>query len=378
MTELAELIRSELRTLADTGTPSTDLADRAVAAGIRRARARYATAGGAVLTAVTAVALVATQVVAPQSDTGPAAPEPRNVVFATFQGGAVSVLDPSTGGYRSPEVSHVMHPSDDLRYAPVLPVVPAGEPTGSALNRRAGRYDTVTGDIRWFDLPRRWSAPPTISPDGRYLAAPVINTASTGVVVVDTTDGTSREFDVSAETVTPLNALSNITGIDRTSPRIQPRRIADVPLTWRPDSRHILVGAAIVDLTGRQVGRLPMPDAWLIAPRPNGDGALFVPKDALGSLRLSDAAGTVEAGAKIDWACGQQTPTVCPTILFDGFLGWRGDRQIVMASPDGLGGIDAVDVRTGAHTRVTTYDATRVLVAPADALSPAVRDAVSF
>jgi hypothetical protein len=381
MTELAELVRAELTTLADTGTPSTDLADRAVAAGIRRSRRRYATMGGAAVAAVAAVALAATQVLVPQTrqpDPRPAAPEPRNVVFATFTDGAVTVLDPSTGAYRTPQVSLVMHPSDDLRYAPVLPVVPEDTPNTSALNRRAGRYDTVTGDIRWFDLPRRWSAPPTISPDGRYLAAPVVTAASTGIVVVDTTDGTIGEFDVSADTVAALDVIVGTVSLDGNPPKVQPRGYPDIPLTWRPDSRHVLFGTAVVDLTGRRTGTLPMPDAWLIAPRPNGAGTLFVPKDRLDSLGLTDAGGTVEAGATLDWTCGNQAPTVCPSVFFNGFLGWRGDRQIVVMSPDGPGGIDAVDVRTGTRTRVTTHDARRVLVTPADRLAPAVRDAVSF
>ena len=295
-----------------------------------------------------------------------------------FREGGTSILDPSTGRYRTSEVSLVMDPSADLRYAPVLPVIPEmSDPSSSPLVRRAGRYDTVTGDIRWFDLPRRWTAPPTISPDGRYLAAPIIRGTATGIVVVDTTDGTVEEFDIAPDALAALDVVVGNVSFDRDPPDIRPRGFPDIPLGWLPDSRHVLFGSAILDLTGRRTGTLPVPDGWLIAPRPNG-GALFVSKDALDTLKLTDATGKVETGATLDWTCGTEPPTVCPRAFFSGFLGWRGDRQILMNSPDGQNGIDAVDVRTGTRTRVTTYDAIRVLVAPADSLSPSVREAIAF
>jgi hypothetical protein len=52
---------------------------------------------------------------------------------------------------------------------------------------------------------------------------------------------------------------------------------------------------------------------------------------------------------------------------------------MLVKSPEDPGrAIDAVDIRTGQRTRVSKYDAARVIVAPADSLPPAVRDAVSF
>jgi len=184
MTDLTGLVRSELTTLADSGPPPADLADRAVTAGVRRRRWRRAAAGTAVAAAV-AVTVAATQVLAPPppraTDPRPAAVEARTVVFAKFRDGSgVEILDPATGAYRTVAVSVVLEPSADLRYAPVVP-------PGDAGGNRIGRYDTTSGEIRWFDPPLRWASPPTISPDGRYLAAPVYDTrsASWGAMVVD-------------------------------------------------------------------------------------------------------------------------------------------------------------------------------------------------
>ncbi|GIJ63926.1 hypothetical protein [Virgisporangium aurantiacum] len=389
MTDLTDLVRSELTTLADSGPVPTDLADRAVTAGVRRRRwRRVATAGTAVAAAV-AVTLVATQFIAskplPSPDPRPAAPEARNVVFARFRGAQTAeILNPTTGGYRTVSVLVVMEPSADLRYAPV---VPPDSPDGTedatpTVDKRIGRYDTTTGEIRWYDAPYRWAAPPSISPDGRYLVAPVWNAGAGAwaVMVVDAETGDARVSNLAPETVDARNALAGGLSYDEAGVMtVSPRYSLDIVIPWLPDSRHVLIGTAIVDLDGRRTGTVPIRDEWLIAQRPNGAGALVVPRDALDTYVLTDPSGADVYRRRVDRPCTGTNPTACSLLVFGGFLGWRGPNHMLVKSPEDPGrGIDAIDVRTGERTRLTTYDAVRVIVAPADALSPPVRDAVSF
>jgi hypothetical protein len=385
MTDLTGLVRSELTTLAHSGPPPTDLADRAVTAGVRRRRWRHTATAGTAVAAAVAVTLAATQFPAPRStDPQPAAAEARNAVFAKFNGELVEILNPTTGDYRTVAVSVVMEPSVDLRYAPVIPpVAKDGRGNGTVtVDKRIGRYDTTTGEIRWYDPPLRWAAPPTISPDGRYLAAPVYNpeTADWGAMVVDAETADAQVLNLAAETVAAKNVLVGGLSYDEAGAlTVNPHHALDVVIAWLPDSRHFLIGNAIVDLAGHQTGTVPIPDAWLIAPRPNGEGMLVVPKDALDTYILTNASGRDAHRRPVDWACTGRNPTTCSQLVFGGFLGWRGTDHMLVKSPEDPGrGIDAIDIRTGHRTRVSTHDAARVIVVPADNLLPGVRDAISF
>lgn len=380
---LIGLVRTEITAFVDAPGPPADLADRAVAAGAQRVRGRCAVAGGA-LAAAAAVALVTVRLMTVAGSSAPPATEAtptttiaaRNVVFATVtDDGGVTVLNPATGKYRVADVGVVMNGSADLRLASAVPRQLADSPPG---DKRIGTYDTVTGETRWFDAPQRWSTPPTISPDGRYLAAPYINPAPTpanGLIIVDTRDGSATAVGVSAEVAAANDVFVGNADLGRTPPTLRPRGYFDPVLRWLPDSRHVLIGNAVVDLTGRQTATLPIRSAWLVAPREDGAGLLVVPKDALNTYLLTDAAGTTVERGRL---CGDDLPAACPRLYFDSFLGWRGDRHIVIRSPDGGGGLDAVDLRTGKRERVGAYDATRVVVEPAHGLSPAVRDTASF
>jgi hypothetical protein len=389
MTDLTDLVRSELTTLADSGPVPTDIADRAVTAGVRRRRwRRVATAGTAVAAAVAvtlAAILFLEQKPLPSPDPRPADPEARNVVFARIKGAQMAeILNPTTGEYRTVSVLVVMEPSADLRYAPVVPPVPTDDKGNGThpVDKRIGRYDTTTGEIRWYDAPQRWAAPPTISPDGRYLIAPVWNAGAKAwaVMVVDAETGEARVSNLAPETVEAKNALPGGLSYDEAGAMtVEAKYALDIVIPWLPDSRHVLIGTAIVDLDGQRTGTVPIRDGWLIAPRPNGVGALVVPRDALDTYVLTDASGGDAYRRRVDWSCTGTNPTACSQLVFGSFLGWRGPNHMLVKSPEDPGhGIDAIDVRTGQRTRLTTYDAARVIVAPADALSPPVRDAVSF
>jgi len=120
--------------------------------------------------------------------------------------------------------------------------------------RRIGRYDTTTGDIRWYDIPVLLGTAPRISPDGRYAAAAANNPsdrpeeAFAKVVVVDLTTGRATVVDLA-----PADAAAAVYTINGLPAGFHPGD----GLTWRPDSRHLMVGNAIVDLTGRHTGTLP-------------------------------------------------------------------------------------------------------------------------
>jgi hypothetical protein len=382
MTDLTDLVRSELTMLADSGPVPTDLADRAVTAGVRRRRWRRAATAGTAVAAAVAVTLAATRFLAPEPapDPRPAAPEPRNVVFARVTGAqSAEILNPATGEYRTVSVLVVTGPSADLRYAAVVPPQPSG---GTGVDKRIGRYDATTGEIRWYDAPHRWAAPPTISPDGRYLVAPVWNTATNAwaMMVVDAESGEIRVSNLAPDTVDAKNALPGGLSYDEAGAMtVSPQYALDIVIPWLSDSRHVLIGTAIVDLDGRRTGAVPVRDGWLIAARPDGVGALVVPRDALDTYVLTDASGGDAYRRRVDWPCGGTNPTQCSLLVFGGFLGWRGPNHMLIKSPEDPGhGIDAIDVRTGERTRLTTYAAARVVVAPADALPPPVRDAISF
>jgi hypothetical protein len=352
---------------------------------VRRRRWRRAATATTAVAAAVAVTLTVTQFLGPlasrSTDPRPAAAEARNAVFARFNGEqGVEILNATTGEYRTAAVSLVMEPSADLRYAPVIPSE-ADDVTVPG-RKRIGRYDTTTGEIRWYDPPLRWAAPPSISPDGRYLAAPVFNaaTAAWAVMVVDAETADAQVLNLTPDTVAARNVLPRGLSYDEAGAvTVNPPLALDIVLAWRPDSRHFLIGNAIVDLTGRRTGTVPIPDAWLVAPRPNGEGMLVVPKDALDTYILTDASGRNAHRRPVDWACAGTNPTECSQLVFGGFLGWRGAHHILVKSPEDPGrGIDAIDIRTGQRTRVSTHDAARVIVVPADNLPPGVRDAVSF
>lgn len=388
MTDLTGLIRSELTELADAGPPPADLPDRAVAAGVRRRRWRRAATGGVAVAATVAGTLTATHLFAPQAP-HPAAPEPRNAVYASYQGGQVRrVLDPATGEYRTIDVGSISAPSTDLRYAAVTPSrVSDGQGIGHP-PERVGRYDATTGDIRWYGVPFGVGSP-AISPDGRYIVTAegqVAAAPANRILLVDTRNGAVRVFDPGPEILAAAGVQWASADMLQNPPKLQPATDLRRGVVWRPDSRHFLVGNAIIDLTGRRTGTVPMPDrTWLIAPRPDGEGLLVVPDDALDTFALTDASGRISNRVRVTWpSCteklGPPDQVICPRTWSEGFLGWRGDRHLLVPTSqlDPYGGIDAVDVRTGERTTVTTIHGFDVVIVPADHLPPRVRDAVAF
>lgn len=382
MTDLVDQVRAEFADTTGSGRPSADLADRALAAGLRRRLGRRLAVGSAAVAVAVSVTLAAAQVLAPQApDPRPAGADARNAVYATQDRNETwKVLDPATGRYRTMRAEYLTEPTTDLRYAAV------GRPRvgddGSPLDfptKQIGRYEATTGNIRWYDTPM-----PTglgrISPDGRHIAVTEHGAAGEVVdklMIVDTRSGA-----VEVLTMTPdILASAKV--------RFAGARGPDLVrgVLWRPDSRSFLVGSAVVDLTGHRVAEVAMPgDAWLVAARPAGDGLLIVPNDAPDSFAVTDAAGRSGTPFRVTWptclarpATERWNPALCPTTRGEGFLGWRGEGHILVPSePDWRNTIDAVDVRTGERTVVARFDGEWVVVVPADTLPPQVRDAVAF
>jgi hypothetical protein len=228
-----------------------------------------------------------------------------------------------------------------------------------------------------------------ISPDGRHAAAPLIPwvngvAAPAEIILIDLDSGATRLLDLDPATAAvAVTVQSAVVKSDGTATLGSDPHSVDID--WHPDSRHLMVGNAIVDLAGRRTGTVPMPSrSWMIALRPGGAGLLVVPDDAHDTYEATSSSGSVDHRVTIRWECSDGRTTErsepCPTTWRDGFLGWRGPDRILIASgeqPYGHG-IDAVDLRTGRRTAVHRDDQRIIMVVPADHLSARAREAVAF
>jgi hypothetical protein len=275
------------------------------------------------------------------------------------------VLDPTTGRYRTVEVGTVSVPTTDLRYAAVTE-----ERTPTHMPKRLGRYDSTTGAIRWYDSPIPLYGGAAIAPDGRYAVAVGEDGTVFRLVIVDLTDGSA--------TLAPKPDIG--------------------PLAWLADSRHIEVGTAVIDLTGRPTATMPARSgSSIVAPRP--DGSALLVEAGTGRYALTDSHGRTEslaAGPGCPPLSGYPTAPItdfptrshvadpprssgtpswpspsgpgspgpapsaaCPVVTF---LGWRGPDRVLFGT-FGYGSvaddkhvyIEELDLRTGAQHTLTTY-----------------------
>jgi len=287
MTRLDELISDELTAIANSSPVPADLAERAIAGGRRRRRRIGATLAGAVSAVGLTLVLVGVSL---SGGLAPAAPAKANALFAWYEAVGLGkpawhVLDPDSGQFRVINVATVTAPTTDLRYAAVSAPFVTSVNAAVSPERRIGRYDTTTGDIRWYDIPVLLGTAPRISPDGRYAAAAADNPsdrpeeAFAKVVVLDLTTGRATVVDLG-----PADAAAAVYTINGLPAGFHPGD----GLTWRPDSRHLMVGNAIVDLAGRHTGILPLPPGnYMLSVRPDGAGALI--KKARWPVSLQDA-----------------------------------------------------------------------------------------
>jgi hypothetical protein len=250
MTGLRELLEQ----VADGPAPPSPLSAAEVfSAGRRRLRrGRRMALGGAV--AALALAGAGAAVVVPTATSGPSVH--LNVVYAFNYTGDVDIrgwqiLDPETGRYRSVNVSRVSPPTADLRYAAVAP--PLSEKVGDEWlpAKKIGRYESATGNIRWYDIPVVPYYELSISPDGSRAA--VVEQGK--LVGVNLASGTVKSVDLP-------DGIHEATGIFNDP-------------VWRPDGRHILVSNYIFDLDGRVVAVQQVPAGTQVrAPRPDRPGLL--------------------------------------------------------------------------------------------------------
>ncbi|BCB76788.1 hypothetical protein Pflav_031980 [Phytohabitans flavus] len=380
-------------------------------AGKRRRRMRAALGGATVAVAVAAVTVSIAAVVRTESPT-PATTGGRNALFAvrhtdylatSARGTDVhrwEVLDPETGDYRNVMVKTVSEPTNDLRYAAVLP---KGE--GDQVPGRVGRYEATTGAIRWYDIPVRPDFA-TISPDGRYAAARGWDerAQAADIAVVDLDTAQVRRFNT-----------AHLYGSSEPSPP----RLPDLALAlrdertpevaWTPDSGHLLFGIVITDLDGRLTGRLPLP-AEVGFVRAHREGAGTLVRTGLGTTdyALVDDTGAIPHGVKAgDWTCATPTPSAMSDRCvkpWAQFLSWRGRDEILIQTAPGPrmqagsaaterprepARYEALDLRTGHHEAVSLphFDGdgpagdvahSFVVVISAEHLSGSARDRVAF
>lgn len=277
---LDTLVRQELNALADSAPAPTDLAERAIRRHLRRRRFRW----GAVASAIAVAATAAAAVLVPAGSSGPSVH--LNVVYAFVRmEGGWQVLDPMTGQYRTANVGAVSPPTADLRYAAVIPPT-KGDRTLDR-DRKIGRYESATGEIRWYDVPVVPVASVAISPDGRHA---VVLGDRQQLVVVDLAEGTTTSADM-------RDAFQG-SGFN------QP--------VWRPDSRHFMVRDHVFDQEGRIVGVQPVPaGAEVVAARPDDPGLLVrdvIDKD---DLRRGYWLGVTDERGRIVRRSGELRPG-CP------------------------------------------------------------------
>jgi hypothetical protein len=355
-----ELVREELNDLAGSYPAPTGLADRAIASRVRRQRLGQASAAILALAGVIGVALAvpsATNRLYPPADR----PQPRNVVFAMHRGvwdnvrQLWRVLDPSTGNYRDVDVFTVSAPTTDLRYAAVTPrfVYPPAGGMPEPQEKKIGRYDTASGDIRWYDIPISPGSTAAISPDGRYVALIGGRSDAAQLIVVDLGTGHASTVDLDHAVLSAMK-----------------RRRSRAPIDWLPDSRRLVIENQVVDLTGRRVGELRLPDSALIlSVRPGGNGLLVDPtrhpympgqaQDDDGRFALTDTRGrTVVDRTATCFGDPNPSPSVPGPGASTGrcsydFVGWRGPDEILISPADPLGEqLYTLNLRTGETTPI--------------------------
>jgi hypothetical protein len=318
MNELVDLVRAELAEAADAEPAPVGLADRALA-GVRRRRVRRAvTVGAAGLAAaalVGAVPFLLPDRGAPQDSAAGAGQ--RSVVYATTStnDGPWKVLDPKTGRYRTVDVEYVSLPTADLRYSMVTPH--GYRPYRTS---RIGRYESATGQIRWYELPAEMSGAASISPDGRY-AAGISLQPKASIEVLDLSTGKATQVDI------PGAARLKITDTNQ--------------VLWQAGSRHLLVDNVVVDLAGQVTATFELPRATrFLSLRPDGTAQLVVGNSAMphNVFILADQHAALIAGvAALEPSCHPSLP-IGPSgspspgganCNYD-FLGWRGPESLLV------------------------------------------------
>ncbi|BCB89966.1 hypothetical protein Psuf_072790 [Phytohabitans suffuscus] len=277
----------------------------------------------------------------------------------------------------------VSAPSADLRYAIVTTLFTDRD------TRRIGRYDTRTGEVRWYTAPAPAVSTPQISPDGRHAAYWMDGAKELeGVAVVDLETGRVNKIKVERRPVAAGGA-----GVSYVS-FYPPRGHA-----WWLDDDRLTLHDTVYDLAGERVGRLPLPaDADLVALRPDGAGGLVRPltpagagalppggTDATVTFAITDAAGAVTSRFTLDRpSCPSAAPD-CPSPV-PNFLAWRGaNGMLVWPGPGSYDGpetaIDTVDVRTGERRTIHLISGPPVddlVTIPADRLAGDVRQRIAF
>jgi hypothetical protein len=423
MNNLPDLVRESLTDLTDAATMPPGLGERAMTAGKRRRRRQTALVGVAAGVAVAAVVLPFA--VLPRGGApAPATARADNVLFAVRHTEYLAtsdresdvhrweVLDPVTGDYRDVLVKYVSEPTTDLRYAAVLP-----KGDGAQTPSKVGRYETTTGALRWYDIPVRPDFA-AISPDGRYAAARGWDDAAQAadIAVVDLETGQVRRFNTAHLYVrvvlpTPPAGSPEKPALPRVGMAMFDERTQEI--AWAPDSRHLLFGAAVTDLDGRQTGELARPDeTGVVSVHRDGAGTLIRTGLEPTDYAVVDGTGAVLYGrADGDWTCETTVPPVglgrCGK-PWSTFLSWRGREQVlIQTGPDpyaqaGTGTVPptttppveeatyvALDLRTGHREAVSVprFDGdgsdgdiahSFVVVISAEGLPPAVRDRLAF
>jgi len=383
MSALPDLVRESIADFADTAAVPDGMAERALAAGEARRRRRTVLVAVAAVVAAAAVAtpyavLRADQVAPPGTADG------RNAVFALHRGGAGDpketersgpdpeweILDPRTGQYRRVVAGMVSMPSADLRYAIVTSLFTDADP------RRIGRYDTRTGEIRWYTGPAPAVSTPQISPDGRHAAYWTDSHEGQGVAVVDLETGQVGRIR-----------------LERWRIVVDDDRVSDVwfypplPHEWLLADDRVTLHDTVYDLSGKRIGTLPLPaDANPIAIRPGGEGALVQPGGKAETYAMADAAGAVTSQFKIALPTCRGASTDCPRPRPE-FVGWRGtDELLVWPGPGDYDRpdtpIEAVDIRTGERRTIHRIGGSpsvdRLVTMPADRLPREVRHRIGF
>jgi hypothetical protein len=395
MSPLPELVRESLTDLADTAAVPDGIADRALAAGDARRRRRTVLVAAV---AVVAAAAVATPyaVLRTGSAAPPGAPGARNAVFAMHRGGhgdpnekpepdpEWEILDPGTGQYRKVVAGMVSEPTADLRYAMLTALFTDRD------TRRIGRYDTATGEIRWYTAPAPAVSKPQISPDGRHAAYWTNDTERMeGVVVVDLDTGQ----------VTRIK-------IERWPIAVDDPRVSDMWFypprehEWLLANDRVTVHGTVYDLAGKRIDSVSLPAGTNpIAIRPDGKSALVqrgrnvavaAPPDAragVASFAVTDATGAVTSEFTLALpTCAPEGPQDCPRPQ-PSFLGWRGTGEMIVWPGPGVYNrpdtpIEVVDIRTGERRTIHRIgglpSVDRLVTMPADRLPPEVRERIAF
>jgi hypothetical protein len=381
MNALPDIVRDSLADLADTAAVPDGIADRALAAGDRRRRRRTVLVAAA--TVVAAAAVATPYAVLRADEVAPGAPSARNAVFALHRGGSGDpnekpepdpeweILDPGTGRYRKVVAGWVSAPSADLRYAMVTALFTDRD------TFRIGRFDTHTGEIRWYPAPKPAVRAPQISPDGRHAAYWMDSSEETeGAAVVDLETGQVSRIKIERWPV--VTGDPNVGWSWFYPPREHELRL---------DDDRVTLHDTVYDLAGKRTGRLRMPaDANPIALRPDGKGALIQPGGEAGAFAVTDASGAVTSQFTLDLPACEGASQDCPRPEA-AFVGWRGtDEMLVWPGPGVYNRpdtpIEAVDLRTGERRTIHRIGGSpsvdRLITTPADRLPREVRKRIAF